>query len=249
MRAASWPYSVAHARFERAYLVQEKLWLPRFSRLLAASHENARRLNVLAPQTPVTVYPNALPLIPPVNEKVQDTADEETVIGFSGNFGYHPNIAAVRFLLNEIWPLLAERLPSLKLRLIGRNPQAISHYVHRSTGIEVTGVVEDAISELAKLSVAIVPLLSGSGTRIKILEAWAAARPVVSTSIGAAGIGVRPGTDIVLADTPETFAASVFELLGSKERRRQLGCAGRRRYEEGFTWEVAWRSLAGEVFL
>ena len=184
-----------------------------------------------------TVYPNALPLIPvPV-------AVEEQVIGFSGNFEYHPNIAAVRFFVNTIWPLLSRGFPNLKLRLIGRNPHAVKSYIGGDPRIETTGPVEDAVAELAKVEVAIVPLLSGSGTRLKILEAWAAARPVVATSIGAEGLGARSDVDLVLADTPATFAASVSELLGSKERRRRIGYAGRHTYEENFTWEQAWRSL------
>ena len=242
-RSGSWPLSTAHSRFERAYIRQEKLWLPRFSHLLAASRENATRLLKLAPGTPVTVYRNALPRIP-----IPD-AREEQVIGFSGNFEYHPNIAAVRFLVRDIWPRLALEFPDLKLRLIGRNPGAVARYIHGVRGIETTGPVEDAVAELAKVKVAIVPLLSGSGTRLKILEAWAAARPVVATSIGAEGLGARPEVDIVLSDTADSFAASVRELLGSSDRRRRIGRAGRQNYEESFTWETAWQSLARDVLL
>jgi glycosyltransferase involved in cell wall biosynthesis len=245
-RSGSWPHSVAHSRFERAYIEEEKRWLPRFSRLLAASHEDAGRLHIPAPDTPVTVYRNALPLVP------VPAAAEEQVIAFSGNFEYHPNIAAVKFLVKEIWPQLAGRFPGLKLRLIGRNPGAIARYINPynngpahngNARIETTGSIEDAIAELARSQVAIVPLLSGSGTRLKILEAWAAARPVVATSIGAEGLGARPEIDIVLSDTPDAFIASVSELLGSKERRRRIGSAGRHTYEEVFTWEKAWQNL------
>jgi polysaccharide biosynthesis protein PslH len=236
-RSTSWPLSVAHRRFERAYQQQERRWLPRFTRLLGTSGEDASRLRKLAPDTPVTVYRNALPYtqVPFVRE--------ELVIGFSGNFEYHPNIAGVRFLVKDIWPQLAERFPALRLRLIGKNPEAVSQYVRGQPRIETTGPVEDAVAELAKVQVAIVPLLAGSGTRLKILEAWAAARPVVATTIGAEGLGARPGIDMVLADTPAGFVASVAELLGSSERRRRIGCAGRHTYEERFTWATAWENL------
>ncbi len=241
-KADPWPLSLAHVRFQRACLEQEKRWLPRFSGLLGTSQEDACRLRKLAPGTPVTVYRNALPAIPlPV-------AGEEMVIGFSGNFEYHPNIAAVRFLTTKIWPLLANQFPDLKLRLIGKNPGAVSKYINGNPRIETTGPIENAVAELAKVKVAIVPLVSGSGTRLKILEAWAAARPVVATTIGAEGLQVRSGIDIVLADTPTGFVASVSELLGSNERRRRIGCAGRHTYEEVFTWETAWQSLP-EAFL
>jgi glycosyltransferase involved in cell wall biosynthesis len=236
-RSDAWPFSLAHMRFERAYQRLERRWLPRFSRLLSTSEEDAGRLRQLAPTTPITVYRNALPLVS-IPEGV-----EEDVIGFSGNFEYHPNVRAVRYLATELWPRLKNQFPNLKLRLIGKNPGAIGKYIAGIAGIETTGPVEDAITELAKVKVAIVPLLSGSGTRLKILEAWAAARPVVATSIGAEGLGAKPDIDIVLADTAETFVASVAELLGSNERRRRIGCAARHTYEERFTWQAAWQTL------
>ena len=236
-RSSTWPLRAAHTRFERAYVKEEKRWLPRFTHLLCTSQEDSRRLSKLVPGAAVTVYRNALPLVPVPKET------EETVIAFSGNFEYHPNIAAVRFLMRDIWPQLAQRFSNLKLRLIGKNPGGIAPYIDGSPRIEITGPVEDAIAELAKVEVAIVPLLSGSGTRLKILEAWAAARPVVATSIGAEGLDSRPGCNIVLADTPDAFVASVTDLLGSKERRRRIGDAGRHTYEQEFTWEKAWLSL------
>ena len=236
-RIDRWPLSTAHNRFRRAYVNAETRWLPRFTHLLATSQDDAGRLRNLSPSSPITVYRNALPRGP------LPDVPEEMVIGFSGNFEYHPNISAVRFLTKEIWPLLTKQFPDLKLRLIGKNPEAVAAYLAGSPRIETTGPVENAVTELAKLQVAIVPLRSGSGTRLKILEAWAAARPVVSTTIGAEGLGARSGIDIVLADTPVAFAASVSELLGSNERRRRIGCAGRHTFEEEFTWDAAWGSL------
>jgi glycosyltransferase involved in cell wall biosynthesis len=236
-RSSAWPLSMAHSRFERAYLSEERQWLPRFSGLLAASADDMLRVRARVPEALTTVYRNALPWVPVPGDA------EEDVIAFSGNFEYHPNTEAVDFLVKKIWPRLRARFPNLRLRLIGKNPGAVSRFTQGVAGIETTGPVEDAIAELAKTRVAIVPLLSGSGTRLKILEAWAAARPVVSTSLGAEGLGVRPGVDIVLADTAETFVASVSELLGSKDRRQRIGAAGRQTYEGGFTWEAAWPSL------
>ena len=125
-----WPISAAHRRFARKYVEQEKRWLPCFSQLLAASAEDAGRLRAEVPGAAITVYPNALPLVP-VPE-----ATEEDVIAFSGNFEYHPNIRAVRYLAREIWPGLHKQFPALKLRLIGKNPQAIAQDVAGIPGIE-----------------------------------------------------------------------------------------------------------------
>ncbi len=241
-RSGTWPMSPAHRRFERACEREERRWMPRFSRLMVTSEEDARRVRQLAPETPLSIYRNALPRV----EVPQ--AEEEQAIGFSGNFDYHPNIQGVRFFVQEVWPLLRRRFPDLKLRLIGKNPQAAGKYVKGTAGIEATGPVEDAIGELAKVKIAVAPLVSGSGTRLKILEAWAAARPVVATSLAAEGLGVQPDVNILLADHPEYFAASIGRLLGSKEERRRIGCAARHTYEEHFTWETAWESLNGDVF-
>jgi glycosyltransferase involved in cell wall biosynthesis len=109
--------------------------------------------------------------------------------------------------------------------------------------IELSGPVEDAIRELASAKVVVVPLLSGSGTRFKIIEAWAAGRAVVSTSMGAEGLPVKQDENLLLADNPATFADAVTSLLTSAECRQRLGAAGRLLYESEYTWESAWKKL------
>jgi glycosyltransferase involved in cell wall biosynthesis len=91
--------------------------------------------------------------------------------------------------------------------------------------------------------VAVVPLLTGSGTRLKILEAWAAGLPVVSTALGVEGLPVRDGETALLADSAEAFAAAVTRLLTCKELRQEIGSAGRLLLEKEFTWETAWKKL------
>jgi glycosyltransferase involved in cell wall biosynthesis len=110
-------------------------------------------------------------------------------------------------------------------------------------GIDVVGPVADAVAEIARSRIAIVPLRTGSGTRLKILEAWAAGVPVVSTTIGAEGLPARHGQHILLADSPADFAESVTRLLTCPELCRGLGKAGRLLLEKEFTWESAWKSL------
>src|ERR1019366_8365820 len=114
----------------------------------------------------------------------------------------HPNIEAVRWFASSIWPRIRERNPGLKWNLIGRNPEAISGIVKSDPSIRVIGPVADAVAAIAAGRVVVVPLLSGSGTRFKILEAWAAGRAVVSTSIGAEGLGARDGEHLLIADDP-----------------------------------------------
>jgi glycosyltransferase involved in cell wall biosynthesis len=228
---------LAHRVFRRASLKLEAQWLPRFSQVLTASAEDARQARSIAPDARVAVYPNAIPTV-----AVPPAGDEEAIV-FSGNMEYHPNRTAVRFFRRDIWPKLRAQWPGLTWRLVGKNPDAVATFTAGDSRIEVRGAVKNAIGELARARVAVVPLLSGSGTRLKILEAWAAGLPVVSTGIGAEGLPVRDGTHILLADSAPAFAAAVSRLLACSTLRADLGKAGRSLLEKEFTWETAWQKL------
>jgi glycosyltransferase involved in cell wall biosynthesis len=232
-----WPAASVFRRFERASLAVERRWLPGFDLLLAASEHDARLVRELAPESRVHVYPNALP------SAAQPVVPEEEVIAFSGNFDYHPNADAVRFFSRRIWPALRRRWPRLTWRLIGKRPEAVRKWTAGDPRIQVLGPVDDAIDALARAQVIVAPVRIASGTRVKILEAWAAARPVVSTTVGAEGLSAASGEDLLLADDPEQFAAAVSSLLASRQERERLGRAGRRRFEKEFTWQAAWSGL------
>jgi glycosyltransferase involved in cell wall biosynthesis len=228
---------LALRRFATASVALERQWLPEFDRLLVTSAEDAAIARGMVPGATVTVYPNALPKIAlPVRL-------ERNEIVFSGNLEYTPNILAVRFFHDRIWPGLRSRWPDLKWKIVGKHPDAIRAIAGGDSRIELTGFVQDAVASLATAQVAVVPVLAGSGTRVKILEAWAAGTAVVSTSLGAAGLGCRHPEHLLLADDPASFAEAVSTLLDSPEVRRQIGTAGRKFYEERFTWQAAWRSL------
>jgi glycosyltransferase involved in cell wall biosynthesis len=235
--AEAGPAAAAHRLFAHAAERLERAWLPRFSGLLATSHEDAARIRRLSPGSAITVYPNAIPPVP------QPAGSDEEAVVFSGNMEYHPNIGAVRFFRERIWPRLRIAWPRLVWRLVGRNPEAIRRYTGGDERIEVVGPVDDAVRELARSRVAVVPLLAGSGTRFKILEAWAAGVPVVSTALGAEGLGVSSGECAILADAPIAFAEAVSRLLSSPELRQRIGCAGRALFEREFTWDAAWKTL------
>jgi glycosyltransferase involved in cell wall biosynthesis len=227
----------AHRVFADASLELERQWLPRYTEVLAPSDSDCKTACAIAPGTRVRVYPNAIPPVwlPP-------RGDEEVIV-FSGNMEYHPNTSAVRFFRAEVWPLLRERWPRLIWRLLGKHPDAIRRFVAGDPRIEVAGPVDDAILELARARVAVVPLLVGSGTRLKILEAWAAGLPVVSTPVGAEGLPARDGENLLLAKGGTNFAEAVSRLLACKELRFALGMAGRLLVEKEFTWDAAWKML------
>ena len=108
--------------------------------------------------------------------------------------------------------------------------------------------MDDAVSEIAAARVAVVPLVSGSGTRFKIIEAWAAGTPVVSTTIGAEGLDATPGEHLLIADTPDDFCHAVVSVLNDNGLAARLATAGRALYESRFTWRCAWQILEAEGF-
>lgn len=227
--AARW----ASLRFAAMYADLEREWLPRFDTLLVTSEADRERVR----HSDVRVFPNALPLLP-----APDVAEGPAVV-FSGNLEYHPNVEAVRWFARGIWPRIHARGPEAEWRLIGRNPEAVAPVVRGLPGVRLVGPVEDAVAALAAGRVCVVPLLSGSGTRFKILEAWAAGRAVVSTTLGAEGLGARHGEHLWIADEAPKFADAVLGLWNDAELRARLGQAGRALYEANFTWPTAWARL------
>ena len=223
----------AQQRFAAMYQALEKEWLPKFDTLLVTSETDRVRLR----HPDVRVFPNAIPSIP------EPQVAEEPAIAFSGNLEYHPNIEAVRWIARDLQPALEVRIPGIEWRLIGRNPHAIEPLLRGRPNITLTGPVDDAIAAIAQARVCVVPLLSGSGTRFKILEAWAAGRAVVSTTIGAEGLAAIPGQHLLIADTTEAFTSAIASLWNDPALRRRLGAAGRAHFEQHFTWEAAWREL------
>ncbi len=232
-----WIDATGHRRFGPAALRLERIWLPQYSRILATSGADAARILAIAPASGITVYPNAIPRVPLPN--IEPTHS----LAFSGNLQYHPNQSAVRFFHESVWPLLRARFPNLRWRLIGKNPAAVANIVHGDPRIELTGPVDDAISELAVSEVIIAPLLAGSGTRVKIIEAWAAARPIVATSIGAEGLAAVHDRNLLLADDAGAFASQIARLLEDSTLRSRIGTEGRREYEARHTWTAAWACL------
>lgn len=236
-RLEPFPISAMQRRFAASCRRLERRWLPRFWRVLAASETDARRVQAIAPAARTCVYPNAIPC------REAPRRQEHEAIVFTGNMEYLPNSAAVRYFARRVWPRLRERRPELEWWLAGKGPEAVRRDVAGAGGVRVWGPVEDAVELLARAKVAVVPVQSGSGTRVKILEAWAAGTPVVSTSLGAEGLGAKPGEHLLIAETPAEFVEAIAALLESPALRARIGAAGRALYERDYTWEAGWRKL------
>jgi glycosyltransferase involved in cell wall biosynthesis len=140
------------------------------------------------------------------------------VVMFVGAMDWEPNADAVEYFCQKIWPLIQAQVPSARFRIVGRNP---IRRVQRlaSDSVEVTGSVPSVFDHLCEAAVVVVPLRIGGGTRLKIYEAMAAGKAVVSTSIGAEGLDVHHGTDVMLADDPGAFAEATIMLLRDGELR------------------------------
>lgn len=227
------PARIAGLKFAEMYGALEQDWLPKFDTLLVASSADGGRVR----HPSVRVFPNAIPELP-----LPSVAEHDVVV-FSGNLEYHPNIEAVRWFARKVWPLVRERLPKAEWNIVGRNPEAIAPIVRAIPSAHPTGPVSDAVAEIARSRAVVVPLLSGSGTRFKILEAWAAERAVVSTSIGAEGLDAQDGKHLLLANDASSFADAVVRLWSDDGLRARLGRAGRDLYLKNFTWPAAWRKL------
>jgi glycosyltransferase involved in cell wall biosynthesis len=235
--AGSYGRSLVHQCFQHAASRQERRFLTRSDLTLVASEEDAQRVREIAPTTRVCVYPNAIPWRDVIN------CETEFSIAFSGNLEYEPNRVGLHYFLSRIWPALKTRFPALTFRIIGKNAYAIESDVAGLESVECTGAVEDTFGWLSKSMVAVAPLLSGSGTRLKIIEAWAAQRAVVSTSIGAEGLGGTDGQSLLLADSPRDFIKAVGSLLTDDKVRQSIARKGREEYERKFTWPMAWKAL------
>lgn len=169
--------------------------------------------------------------------KPMPDSEQPNSLVFTGSMDWLPNEEGIVYFVTEILPLIRQEVPDVSLRIVGRKPSAaLQSLAARQEHVELTGWVEDIRPFLARGAVCIVPLRIGSGTRLKIFEAMAMGKAVVSTSIGAEGLPVRPGENILLADDPETFTQSVASLLRDATRRREIGLAARKLVAEKYSW-------------
>jgi glycosyltransferase involved in cell wall biosynthesis len=157
---------------------------------------------------------------------------------FFGLLSYVPNIDGVAYFIQEIWPRIAEANPDARFKVIGGNPHP-SLLAMAGPRIAFTGFVPDLRPHLAAASVVVVPLRLGGGTRLKIVEAMAMGKAIVSTTLGAEGIDARPPRDLLLEDDPAAFAAAVNGLLADPDRATRIGQAARQLAVQRYSWKEA----------
>jgi glycosyltransferase involved in cell wall biosynthesis len=155
---------------------------------------------------------------------------------FTGSMDWFPNEDAILHFLDAILPKIRAAVPETTLSVVGRTPSARLRQAVEAAGGHVTGTVPDVRPYVGNASVYVVPLRVGGGTRLKIFEALAMGKAVVSTTVGAEGLPIAPGVHFVQADEPQPFADAVVSLLGDPQRRRALGDAGRQLVEDKYSW-------------
>ncbi|MDE3179602.1 MAG: glycosyltransferase [Acidobacteriota bacterium] len=203
--------------------------------VLVCSDGDGAVLRQLAPHAKMHVVPNVID----VSEYAPKPESQNAPLLFFGAMDYHANQDAVEFFIWKIWPEITREFPQVKFVIAGRNPpEILQQRLARVPNVIFTGSVPDMRAEIAKCQFSVVPLRVGSGTRLKILEAGAMARPVVSTSIGAEGLNFRPGEEILLADNPAEFAQAVGRLLKDEGLRKSMGQAARKRVAKDYSIEA-----------
>jgi glycosyltransferase involved in cell wall biosynthesis len=169
----------------------------------------------------VVTVPNAVTIPEP-----QPLTPEPTLL-FIGSYSYKPNVDAAEFLVEQVWPRISRAMPKARLIIAGANPNRIHGYSSGIPGVEFTGFVEDLDGLYGRSRVVCVPILSGGGTRVKIIEAAAYGKPIVSTTLGAEGLEMRDGYELLLRDDPDSFAEACLKLLNDPIICNRLGSAAR----------------------
>ena len=173
-----------------------------------------------------------------------DSRDQGTML-FVGFFRHEPNVEAVQYFCREVLPLVRRDFVDVHFRVVGAYPPEVVRELGRDPAVEVTGRVEDIGAHYRANAVFVAPVLQGSGTRLKILEAMASGCPVVSTTIGAEGLGATDGAELLIGDTPETMARAIVGLLRDPAASVALAARARRFVEQHFDWDaIATRLLA-----
>ncbi len=163
-------------------------------------------------------------------------AESSPSLVFEGNMGFAPNAEGIVYFAREVLPLIRAEEPATKLFVVGKDPAPRVRELH-GDGIEVTGLVDDVRPYLSRASIFVCPLISGTGIKNKILQAWSMEKCVVATSASCGGLLLDRGRNLVIADGAREFARTVVELLRDPARRRAIGSSGRATVLEHYSWK------------
>lgn len=221
--------SALHCVHSLALLAAERQAAKLSHGMFVCSDKDQAHLHRLGFGQKVKVVPNTV-TIPALNQAALETES----LMFIGTYWYRPNIDGASRLIKKVWPLVLARRPNAKLIIAGPNPEGIPEFASSPPGVEFTGLVPDLDTLYARSRVIVCPLNVGAGTRLKLLEAASFAKPMVSTSIGAEGLDLEDGSEILIRDNDRAFADACCRLLESAELRSRLGDAARAKVSRSY---------------
>lgn len=200
---------------------------------VAVSPQDRDMLAALAPASDVCAVPTGVDINYFANSDIAEVHDR---IVFVGSMDWHPNEDAVLHFIDDILPEIRLLRPSVSMTVVGRNPSMRLRQAAKLANVSITGTVDDVRTHVAEAAVVVVPLRVGGGTRLKIFEALAMGKAVVSTTIGAEGLPLQDGVHFVCADAAHVFAHAVVSLLVNAPLRHRLGTTGRKLVEKNYGW-------------
>jgi glycosyltransferase involved in cell wall biosynthesis len=228
---SGWIRGVAARRSQRS----ERRMLPLYDQVVTMSNDEADALKTIVG-----------PKLPPV-EAIGNGADTsalaeigpdpgDKIVLFTGTMTFPPNVNAAAWLAAEVWPKVLAQEPDARLKIVGRTPPPSVLALDGRNRTEVTADVPDMKPYLAEADICLLPMHEGGGTRLKLAEAMAAGRAIVSTTNGATGVDVTNGEELLIADEAKEFADAIVKLLGDREVRAQLGARGRAKSIAQYDW-------------
>ena len=211
-------------------------------RVLVVSNEDASTLRRLAPGLKnLTVVP--IGVDGEYFQPIPRFSDPKTLLSI-GTMYWPPNVESIAWFYASVYPQVKAAVPDVQLSIVGAEPDdKILRMAREDKSVSVPGYVEDVRTTTSDCAAFIVPLRSGSGMRVKILNAMAMALPVVSTTVGAEGIAATHKKDILIANTPDEFAKACIDLLNDPDKGTEIGLAARKLMEENYTWEAVGAEL------
>ena len=232
---AYWTQQLAFQRYERVLS-------PKFDAVTCTSDVDAAVFQQHCTEDAIEIIPNGVDI---THYQPDFTSEVPAHLIYIGSMDWYPNEDAVAFFADEVLPRIQEKVPDVQFSIVGGNPSARVQRLAEREGVVVTGRVPEIKPYFAEATVFVVPLRIGSGTRLKILEALAMGKAIVSTSVGAEGLDLKDGEEIFIADEPKAFADAVTRLLTDASLRRRIGGNGRARVEQDYDW----RSIGEKLYL
>lgn len=226
----------------------QKLWFPRFDMILCVAPED---LLVTAPyinnHTDLCLAPNAVDIDYFSPKASSGSSNTLPMLVFGGSLDVAMNQDAVNWFVTDIFPIIKQQIQDVQFMIVGKDPPPEIRNLTKQQGIVVTGTVPDVRDYYWQAGVFVVPLRTGGGTKLKTLEAMAMGLPVVSTSVGAQGLGVESGRHLIIADNARDFSASVITLMKEPQKAKSIGIEARRFVEQRYSWAIVMDQVDHEI--